>query len=192
MTPRPFKILTCLSLLLCPAALAGWAWSYTGSITSHLSFGSHYVGFTTHRGRLAVGHARAPRLDPPAPEPRWFWPPMVGPPGPSAGPWESIGFARGTVSLGRTLPVLGDLPVLGRVFTSSVDGSYVQVPWWLLAVFTAAAPCAYVRRIWRRRRRAVKGLCPACAYDLRASPGRCPECGEAAPQEAVESAQAAR
>ena len=47
---------------------------------------------------------------------------------------------------------------------------------WLPLVLFAAAPAGWVIR-WRGTRRHRPGLCPACAYDLRATPGRCPECG---------------
>ena len=55
------------------------------------------------------------------------------------------------------------------------------VPYWFLCLALAAGP-AWHAAGWRRRvrsERARRGLCPRCGYDLRATPDRCPECGEA-------------
>ena len=46
------------------------------------------------------------------------------------------------------------------------------VPHRVLASVTAALPL-----LWLVRARRARGLCPACGYDLRASPDRCLECG---------------
>jgi hypothetical protein len=53
----------------------------------------------------------------------------------------------------------------------------VRVPYWAIVLISAGPPAAWV---WvRSRRRADRGgLCPVCGYDLRATPDRCPECGE--------------
>jgi hypothetical protein len=54
------------------------------------------------------------------------------------------------------------------------------IPYWLLLVVTVPLPL-WVATIHRRRRvragRRARGLCEQCGYDLRATPGRCPECG---------------
>ena len=51
-----------------------------------------------------------------------------------------------------------------------------------------------VRRSGARRRngRIARGLCPSCAYDVRASRGRCPECGTTLPDRCSECGQTLR
>jgi hypothetical protein len=59
---------------------------------------------------------------------------------------------------------------------------HVTARHWAVAVIFAALPAVHLatlltRRILTRKRRG-HDLCPSCGYDLHATPGRCPECGQ--------------
>lgn len=60
---------------------------------------------------------------------------------------------------------------------------YLVFPHWAAASLLAVLPALWLLTARRRRRtrRQAAGLCIACGYDLRATPGRCPECGKESP-----------
>ena len=58
------------------------------------------------------------------------------------------------------------------------DTCRLTLPLPLVWLLTSILPTLGVTRHLTRRRRAMTGHCPACGYDLRATPDRCPECGK--------------
>jgi hypothetical protein len=84
----------------------------------------------------------------------------------------ALGF--GVVRSDELMPPIGEAVVPGR------SGYGVVVPYWFLCLLSAVWP---VTRSYRQHKldveleRHLRGLCPKCGYDMRATPDRCPECG---------------
>lgn len=72
------------------------------------------------------------------------------------------------------------IPALRRQWADRLAVPEAAVPLWALAAAFAVLPVARLTSAVRGRTRRRSGRCRACGYDLRASPGRCPECGAAA------------
>ena len=108
------------------------------------------------------------------------WLPLagIGGPGITRRHWEAIGFAY---AMGWSLYPIGSAPADGADPPMAKGTFHVlAIPYWFCILASAALPLWCPPRIirgWIERRRAKKGLCAQCGYDLRASTERCPECG---------------
>jgi hypothetical protein len=179
MKRRLLNLLTVLSLLLGVAVVALWVRSYFRADTLRRVYvpdrQRHGIIFQASFNR---GVARLTRYDlrysgPPADD----LTPMLRPGIPS---WSSRKSRPTATTAERWLLAFSyddGTASPGTAFPERVRA--VVVPLWTFAILFAAPPAVVLRRRLCRCRATAAELCPTCGYDLRATPGRCPECGEA-------------
>jgi hypothetical protein len=174
MIRRLFTLLSAVSLMLCVATCVLWWRTDTATTWESLTWESsgNAPGVQPPSPRIAVhswggvlsAHAYAAPLD-------------------EAGP----GFQRGMVTHRRgpgAVDVWFVFESIGFEVVPPREGWHVRTQHQTVVAASGILPLAWAagaslryRRRQRRVHRATAGLCPACGYDLRASPDRCPECG---------------
>ena len=108
--------------------------------------------------------------------------------GPAEPDHRFLGFGWGRAQYRKTTDWFGvaRMATIGtqgerQIMRYTLDYAVVAVPYWVLLLATGVAPALWLRGRLRRRGRIIGGRCARCGYDLRATPGRCPECGTAGP-----------
>ena len=211
MSRRLLNVVTALSLLLCVAACVLWVRSYSvldsglwlrspdtddGSVdlTSFaLSTVRGGVGVSRERHRYPAAFLRKDGFEPRAfrervlkKSRRWAVGPAYKLPHfefDSASPYAGSRMMRWSGRWPAVEAQWGKHPL--QKFDASAQR--LAIPYWLVAVATIALPAGRLApRLWRRLRpKHAPGHCRRCGYDLRATLGRCPECGSIASRGAM-------
>ena len=169
MKRRLFNIATVVSLLLFLAVVVLWVRSYwvaddlESEARWHVGTNTHVHEiqlFSTRGGCFLLGGAYSlpwPAQDQPWPAAPRRWRHSTGPPSDfdRDHPWRPL-------------------------FVQETDGDVVAVSlrYWPLCILLSVFPVLWLVSTCHNPR-ATTG-CPSCGYDLRATPGRCPECGATA------------
>ena len=178
MKRRLLNLLTALSLLLCVAVCVLWVRSYwlTDQVCWWRVGASRCVG--TAQGYVVLQLNAGVTPGRPAGHVGFQYlrmQPYTAPHAPVA-----YGYVEpGDRFVSRELGGAGWYAVRNRNRVRSATG---VAPLWAIAAAAAVLPLAWTVRLLRfalgaRGRRERLGLRPSCGYDLRATPGRCPECG---------------
>ena len=175
---RLLAVLSLLSLILCVGTVGLWVRSYSVAYdfktftaqTTSKKDGFRGTGWGVSIGKGGIAFVvewsgfRCPsepttdsRTDREFNKVTPYWPGTDNPPS----PWRRIGFCYNRIAWTQA--------------NDYQDWRYITIPLWFVAVVTAMAPCLWLLLRVRNTARA-DGLCPSCGYDLRATPGRCPEC----------------
>jgi hypothetical protein len=180
---RLLNLLTGVSMLLCGAVCVLWVLSYT------LRPEVFHVGFDRRAAALHNGSVQFHWLK------RFELVSIPQPSGvPVAAPGKPLPYLADSPGWHYDAPPRLQLPAASRdvvvrplatlsggavPHSGIIQGGGFEVSLWPVAVFAAGLPCLWIirRRGSAAARRRAAGLCPWCGYDLRATPGRCPECG---------------
>ena len=155
MKRRLLNLLTAVSVLLSVAVVVLWAWSYG---TWRVGVGKGRVVAVIVEGSDGEAYLQRRMTH------EWT----------AAMTWEELE-THATSSL-----AFAGFELRRGVWSAAVPFTLLAVPLWPLLVATLALPAARLGLARRARRRAAKGLCARCGYDLRGTAGRCPECGAGA------------
>jgi hypothetical protein len=153
---RLFTFLAALSFLLCAAALVSWPAGYWRRVYVYYRIGATQVGLQTRGGTMSLGAYRYP-----SPTSMDGW-------GSAVRGLEADDF-EGAFDFGH----LHKPPL--HASDNLYDGWWC--PHWFLVLLFGATPAVWFVRFRKRREWLFRGRCKKCGYDLRATPGRCPECG---------------
>ena len=189
------NVMTVLSLLLCLATAAIWVrsyWAYDRLIRKSqtqltrdmrgrpVRYWQQSQFLDVTRGVVGVHWSAFPKYDqfyngsdeiveqpvPADPNVEWTWVRFPRPSDPDVAFWRRRAFKR-DIKVWPPSDHMQPPTVLG----------FAALPLWAPFAASAVLPAAWAARHITRRRRQLRGHCPHCGYDLRATPERCPECG---------------